>query len=173
MGEARAATIIHGAYAISNYVKNYPDVKLVDQPLPAFVAGKTPNYYEHEIAGYALSALLKPDDAKARDRGRLLQRPALARTGPRALANEYSGAILAKSVYADPRFKDTTFGPVRAKLPDQIISRMVLMTMAADPGAFGAHVTRVVNGELSVKAALQDMQQTVHRQEDEARRNMG
>ena len=62
---------------------------------------------------------------------------------------------------------------MRAKLPDQIISRMLLMTMAADPGAFGMHVTRVVNGELSVKAALADMQQTYTAKEDEARRNMG
>ncbi len=47
------------------------------------------------------------------------------------------------------------------------------MTLAAGPGAFGAHVTRVVNGGLSVKAALQDMQQTYTAREDEARRNMG
>jgi ABC-type glycerol-3-phosphate transport system substrate-binding protein len=172
VGEARAASIIHGAYALSNYVKNYPDVQLVDQPMPAFSAGKTPNFYEHEIAGYALSALLKPDDAKARI-GATFFKDLLSPDGARALANEYSGAILAKSVYADPGFKDTKFGPVRAKLPDQIISRMLLMTMAADPGAFGMHVTRVVNGELSVKAALQDMQQTYTAKEDEARRNMG
>lgn len=172
MGEARAATIVHGAYALSNYVKNYPDVRLVDQPMPAFAAGKTPNYYEHEIAGYALSALLKPDDPKAKI-GAAFFRDLLTPSGARALANEYSGAILSKNVYADPTFKDTTFGPVRAKLPEQIISKMVLMTMAAPPGDFGAHVTKVVNGELSIKAALQDMQQTYTTKEEEARRNMG
>ncbi len=172
MGEARAATIIHGAYALSNYVKNYPDVKLVDQPMPAFVNGKSPNYYEHEIAGYALSALLKPDDPKAKI-GAAFFRDLLTPEGARALASEYSGAILSKDVYSDPSFKDTPFGAARAKLPEQIISKMVLMTMAAQPGDFGAHVTKVVNGELSIKAALQDMQQTYTAKEEEARRNMG
>ncbi|HEX2325299.1 MAG TPA: extracellular solute-binding protein, partial [Chloroflexota bacterium] len=90
MGEARAAMIIHGAYAMSNYVKTYPDVKLADQPLPAFVAGKTPNYYEHQIAGYALSALLTPDSPKARI-GAAFYRDLLSPEGMRALANEYSG----------------------------------------------------------------------------------
>jgi hypothetical protein len=47
------------------------------------------------------------------------------------------------------------------------------MTMAANPEAFGAHLTRVINGELSVKAALSEMQQLYVQQEDEARRNMG
>jgi hypothetical protein len=50
---------------------------------------------------------------------------------------------------------------------------MVLMTMAAPPGDFGTHVTKVVNGELSIKAALQDMQQAYTAKEEEARRNMG
>jgi ABC-type glycerol-3-phosphate transport system substrate-binding protein len=172
MGEARAAMIIHGAYAMSNYVKTYPDVKLADQPMPAFVAGKAPNYYEHQIAGYALSALLKPDSPKAK-LGVAFYRDLLSPEGMRSLANEYSGAMLARSVYADPGFKDTTFGPIRAKLPEQIISKMVLMTMAANPEAFGAHLTRVINGELSVKAALSEMQQLYVQQEDEARRNMG
>jgi ABC-type glycerol-3-phosphate transport system substrate-binding protein len=171
MGEARSAMIITGAYSLSNYVKQYPDVKLVDQPMPAFVNGKTPNYYEHEVAGYALSALLKPDDPKAKI-GATFFKDLLSPEGARALANEYSGAILSKSVYADPSFKETTFGAVRAKLPEQIISKMVLMTMAADPGAVTAQVTRVVNGELSIKAALQDMQQTFTAKEEEARRNM-
>jgi hypothetical protein len=81
--------------------------------------------------------------------------------------------MLARSVYTDPGFKDTTFGPIRARLPEQIISKMVLMTMAANPEAFGAHLTRVINGELSVKAALSEMQQLYVQQEDEARRNMG
>lgn len=172
MGEGRSATIIHGAYALSNYVKNFPDVRLVDQPMPSFVTGKAPNYYEHEIAGYALSALLKPDDPKAKI-GAAFIRDLLTPEGARALATEYSGAILSKNVYADPSFKDTTFGATRAKLPEQIISKMVLMNMAAPPGDFGAHVTKVVNGELSIKAALQDMQQLYTANEETARRNMG
>jgi hypothetical protein len=81
--------------------------------------------------------------------------------------------MLARSVYTDPGFKDTAYGPIRGKLPEQIISKMVLMTMAANPEAFGAHLTRVVNGELSVKGALTEMQQLYTQQEDEARRNMG
>ena len=147
-------------------------MKLADQPLPAFVAGKAPTYYEHQIAGYALSALLAPDSPKARI-GAAFYRDLLSPEGMRALANEYSGAMLARSVYTDPGFKDTAYGPIRSKLPEQIISRMVLMTMAANPEAFGAHLTRVVNGELSVKGALTEMQQLYTQQEDEARRNMG
>ena len=126
--------MIPGAYALSGYLTSHKDMypKLVDQPLPAFVPGKTPNYYEHEYSGYALSALLKPDDMRARV-GAAFYKEMLSPDSLIARANEYSGAILAKAVYTDPRFKDTTFGPVRAKLPEQVISRMQFMTMAVRP----------------------------------------
>ena len=75
-----------------------------------------------------------------------------------AFANEYSGGILIKGLYADPRFRSTTFGAVRAALPEQIIGKSLTLSNAADPG-FATHVTRVINGELSIKAALADMQQ--------------
>ena len=68
LGEQRAAMVIQGAFAISGYLTSHKDTfpKLVDKPMPAIVPGKTPSYYEHEYSGYALSALLKPDDMKAR-----------------------------------------------------------------------------------------------------------
>lgn len=68
LGEQRAAVIIGGAFSLSGYATSPPDTyaNLVDQPLPAFVPGKTPSYYEHEYSGYALSALLPPEDPKAR-----------------------------------------------------------------------------------------------------------
>ena len=85
-------------------------------------------------------------------------------------ANDYSGAILIRGMYADPRFKSTTFGPVRATLPETTIARSLTMSNAADPG-FMPQVNKVLAGELSVKAALAEMQQTFTAAEDEAQRN--
>ncbi len=174
LGEQRAAMIIAGAFSLSSYATGYPDLfpKLADQPLPAFVPGKTPNYYEHEYSGYALSALLKPDDMKARV-GAAFYKELLSPDWLIARADEYSGAILAKAVYTDPRFRQTKFGEVRAKLPEQVISRLKFMTMAARPEEGQQFIDKVINGELSVKSALAEMQQYFQSKEDEARRAMG
>jgi ABC-type glycerol-3-phosphate transport system substrate-binding protein len=174
LGEQRAAMVIQGAFSISGYRTSHPDTfpKLVDQPMPAFVAGKVPNYYEHEYSGYAISPLLKGDDVKARI-GAAFYKEMLSTDHLIARANEYSGAILARAVYSDPRFKDTTFGAARAKLPEQVISRMTFMSMAVRPETFQEHINAVINGEKSVKSALAEAQQQFQVQEDEARRNMG
>jgi ABC-type glycerol-3-phosphate transport system substrate-binding protein len=171
MGEARSAMIIHGAYALSNYAKQYPDVPLQDQPMPGFVPGKTPNYYEHEIAGYALSALLKPDDAKAKI-GATFIKDLLSPEGARALANEYSGAILNYDVYTHPDFRKTKFAELRTDFVEKVIKRMFLPAPAASPGV-GAQWTKVLNGQLGIPAMLAELQQIHQTAEDEALRGRG
>lgn len=173
LGEQRAAMMINGAFSISGYATSHPDtyLRLMDQPMPPFVAGKTPSYYEHEYSGYAISALLKPDDMKAKI-GAAFYKEMLSPDGLIQRANEYSGAILAKGVYADPRFKDTKFGAIRAKLPDQVISKLKFMTMAVRPEEGQDFINKVINSQTSVKSALAEMQQQFQNKEDEARRNM-
>lgn len=173
LGEQRAAMLIQGAFSISGYATSHPDVfpKLVDRPMPAFVPGKAPNYYEHEYSGYALSPLLKPDDTKAKI-GAAFYKELLSPDWLIARADEYSGAILAKAVYSDPRFKDTKFGAARAKLPEQVISRMIFMTMAVRPEDGQQFINKVIAGQASVKSALAEMQQHFSVGEEEARRNM-
>jgi ABC-type glycerol-3-phosphate transport system substrate-binding protein len=173
LGEQRAAMHVSGAFSLSGYLTSHPEVypKLVDQPMPGFVPGKAPNYYEHEYSGYAITSLLKPDDVKARI-GAAFYKELLSPDWLIARANEYSGAILAKAVYADPRFKDTTFGAVRAKLPEQIISKLVFMTMAVRPEEAQAEINKVIAGQTGIKAALAELQQQFSVKEEEARRTM-
>ena len=172
LGEGHAAMSMTGPFALSGYVKCFPDVKLEDRPLPGFVPGKAPHYFEPELAGYSLSALLKPDEPKTRI-GAAFLRHLLAPDNAVLLANEYSGAILVRGVYEDPRFKDTTFGAARARLPEQIISKIVLIPTGANPYDFGTQINKVVAGELSIRAALAEAQQLFTTQEEEARRNRG
>jgi hypothetical protein len=58
---------------------------------------------------------------------------------------------------------------VRASLPDLIINKTLTLNNAADPG-FMPQVNKVINGELSIKAALADVQQ-VYAAEEEAQRS--
>ena len=173
LGEQRAAMIINGAFSLSGYLTSHPDTykKLVDMPMPAFTPGKTPSYYEHEYSGYAISTLVKPDDVKAKI-GAAFYKELLSVDALIGRANEYSGAILAKAVYTDPRFKDTTFGAVRAKLPEQIITKLKFMTMATRPEEGQEFITNVIQGKTSVKQALIEMQQQFQNKEDDAHRNM-
>jgi len=87
----------------------------------------------------------------------------------RAQANEYSGAILNYNVYSDPRFKQTKFAPVRQDFVDKVIKRTVIMNPAAAPGP-APQWTKVLNGELGIKAALAELQQVHQTAEDEALR---
>ncbi|MGH2370887.1 MAG: hypothetical protein ACRDI2_22140, partial [Chloroflexota bacterium] len=171
LGEGRTAAQIHGVYGLSSLASSHPDVQLADFPLPAFVAGKTPNYYEHTVSAYALSPLLRPDDMASKI-GAAFYRELLSPDGLIVRANEYSGAILVKGLYTDPRFKDTTFGPVRAKLPEQVISKMRFMTMAVRPEEAQTEINKVIAGETGIKAALAALQQQFSVGEEEARRNM-
>jgi multiple sugar transport system substrate-binding protein len=169
LGEARTASVLgQGAFAISSYVKSHPDTKLADLPLPSFAPGKAAHYYIPSVAGLSLSALVKPDDPAARI-GAAFYRHLYTMDSATAFANEYSGGILVKGLYADPRFRSTAFGAIRSGLPEQVISKSLTLSNAADPG-FATHVTRVVNGELSIKAALADMQQQYSAAESDLQR---
>lgn len=170
MGEGPAAlAAAQGAYAISTYANSHPNTGLADVPMPAFVAGKQPKYYVASVPGYSLSALLKPDDVKAKIGAALfrhLYTPASAIT----FANEYSGAIAIKGLYGDQKFRETRYGAVRATLDRDVIARTVMLSPAADPG-LGADLNKVIAGQLSVKAALSEMQQKYNTAEEEAQRN--
>jgi ABC-type glycerol-3-phosphate transport system substrate-binding protein len=170
MGEGRASTTLgQGSFAISSYVKSHPDTKLADMPLPGFVPGKAPKYYLPSIAGFSISKLVAPD-APAAKIGAAFYRHLYTLDSAIDFANDYSGAILIKGMYADPRFRSTTFGAVRASLPDQIINKTLTLNNAADPG-FMPQVNKVINGELSIKAALADVQQVYAAAEEEAQRS--
>ena len=174
LGEGHASMALHGAYALSGFAASHKDTKLADQPLPAFVASKQPTYYLPEISGFALSALRKPDDPQTKV-GAALYRELYSPEGAMALANEYTGAILLKGMYTDPRFKDTRFGAARAKFTEQVVSKTVMInSIAADATPLlTATFNKVLAGELSVKAALADLQQTVSVKEEEALRARG
>lgn len=172
LGEGHAAMHNTGAFAISQYRTSHPDTKLADVPMPGFVTGKPPNYFTGGVSGWSLSPLLKADDAKARI-GALLYRELATPDALVDRANEYSGALMARGVYTDPRFKQTRFAASRARFPEQVISKIKLMTMAADPGAVDGFVAKVVAGQLSIKASLAKMQQQFTAQEEERRRTMG
>lgn len=173
LGEARAAMSMTGPFTLSGLRKDFAELKFEDQPLPAFVSGKQSIYFEPELAGYSLSALLKPDDPKTR-LGVAFLRHLLAPDNALLLANEYSGCILIKGLYEDPRFKQTTFGDARAKMPEQWISRIVLLPSAgANSYDFQQYINKVVAGELSISAALADAQQAFNVKEEEARRSRG
>jgi ABC-type glycerol-3-phosphate transport system substrate-binding protein len=172
LGEGRAATMMGGAFRLSDYTLQYPDVKIADMPLPSFVPGKPRNYYMPEIAGFSLSPVLKPDEPKTKI-GAALLRALYSAEGALELADRYSGALFIKGVYADPRFKETKFGAARAYFPQEVIPRtVVIMDMGADPGIM-PQINKVLANELSVRAALGEMQQIHTAKEDEARRAMG
>jgi ABC-type glycerol-3-phosphate transport system substrate-binding protein len=173
LGEARAAMSMTGPFSLSGYRKNFPDVKLEDQPLPGFVPGRQPAYFEPELAGYSLSSLLTPNDPKT-TLGIAFLRHLLSPDNALLLANEYSGCILIKGLYEDPRFKQTTFADARARMPEQWINRIVLIPAAgANSYDFQQHINKVVAGELSISAALAEAQQAFNVKEEEARRNRG
>jgi len=169
LGEGRASMLMEGPYALSGYAASFPALELQDQPLPGFVQGKSPIYYEPELAGYSLSALLKPAEPKTQV-GAAFFRQLLSPEGVLTFANEYSGAILINGLYTDPRFKTTKFGAVRSWMPD-MISKLVLTPTAADPG-FSGQLTKVFAGQMSIQAALAEMQQLYSAAEDKAQQAM-
>ncbi len=171
IGEAQAAMKpAAGFYELSGYAKSYPHTELVDVPMPGFVPGKDPHYFQTAISGFALSALLKPGDERAKI-GAAFLRHLFSPSEVTALADQYSGAIFINGIYSDAGFKGTTFGPVRSFLSDKVIAHTLMMDMAVEPG-FGTQINNVIAGTQSIQAALAEMQQIYTGKEDEARKNM-
>jgi hypothetical protein len=153
-----------------------PDARLWDAPLPSFVAGKPPHYYVPGIAGLSLAASLKPDGTKAQV-GAALYRSVFSPEGSLVVANTYSGAILSRGLYEDPRFKDTRFGALRAGFAQQILSKTVMLNLVVadsttQPG-FAEAVVKALSGTLAPKAALAELQQLFTVKEEEAWRTLG
>lgn len=155
--------------AMAVFMEQHPQSKVTYVPTPAFVAGKQPKYYVASVPGYSLSALLKPEDVKAKI-GAALFRHLYTAASAITFANEYSGAIAIKGLYGDQKFRETRYGAGRATLDRDVIAKTVMLSPAADPG-FGADLNKVIAGQLSVKPALSEMQQKYNAAEEEAQRN--
>jgi ABC-type glycerol-3-phosphate transport system substrate-binding protein len=175
MGQGRAAAQLVGPYAISGLWQQFPEMAsvLLDQPLPSFVPGKQPSYYLTGFSGLTITAALKPDDPKAKIGAAYLKHTYSAENRLRTQANDYSGAILNDAVYADPRFKETKYGAIRGQeFVERVLKRTVILNPAASPGP-GPQWTKVLNGQVGIKAALAEMQQVHQQAEDEALRARG
>jgi hypothetical protein len=121
----------------------------------------------------SLTAALRPDDVKAKIGVAYMKLLFSEENRMRTQANDYSGAILNYKLYTDPKFKETKFGAIRGvEFVEKVIKRMVIMSPAASPGP-GPQWTKVLNGELSIKAALAEAQQVHQTAEDEALRSRG
>jgi hypothetical protein len=169
LAEGRDGILVEGPYALSGYAASYPKVEIKDQPMPGFVPKKDPIYYEPELAGYSLSALLKGQEMKIRIGAAFLDQ-LLSPNGVIGIADQYSGAILVNGLYSETRFQQTKFGAVRAWMP-QMISRLVLVNTGADPG-FDTQLNKVLAGQMSIQAALAEMQQIYSAKEEQAQRAM-
>jgi ABC-type glycerol-3-phosphate transport system substrate-binding protein len=172
MGQGLASAQIVGPYSISGLWVSNPDVKVLDQPMPAFVNGKQPNYYLVGFSGMALSSALKPDSPAARIGAAYYKFLYTPENRIKTQANEYSGAILNYDVYTRPDFKQTKFAEVRQDFVEKVIKRTVLPNPAASPGV-SAQWTKVLQGQLGIPAALAELQQVHQTAEDEARRARG
>jgi len=170
MGQGIASAQMVGPYSISGLWVSNPDVKILDQPMPAFVSGKQPNYYLVGFSGMALSSALKPDDVRAKIGAAYYKFVYTAENRIKTQANEYSGAILNYDVYAHSEFKNTKFAPVRQDFVEKVIKRTVLPNPAASPGV-AAQWTKILNGELGIPAALAEIQQVHQTAEDESLRS--
>ena len=175
MGQGRAAMQLVGPYSISGLWQQFPDLAnvLLDQPAPAFVSGKQPNYFLTGFSGLTITAALKPDDPKARIGAAYLKHTFSAENRLKTQANDYSGAILNYAVYADPKFKETKYGAIRGQdFVEKVIKRTVIINPAALPGP-APQWTKVLAGQLGIKAALAELQQIHQQAEDEAIRARG
>lgn len=175
VGQGRAAAQMVGPYSISGIWQSYPDMTnvVVDQPLPAFVAGKQPTYYLDGFSGFTITAALKPDDVKAKIGAAYLKFAFSAENRIKTQANDYSGAILNYQVYTDPAFKQTRYGAIRGTdFVEKVIKRTVIMSPAASPGV-GPQWTKILDGQLSIKSALAELQQLHQAAEDESLRSRG
>ena len=104
-----------GPYSISGLWQfTHMDGKIVDQPLPAFVNGKQPNYYLDGVLLHDPHGCPQAGQPQGQDRGAYYKLLFSAENRMQTQANDYSGAILNYEVYTQPEFKTTKFGAIAA-----------------------------------------------------------
>ena len=175
MGQGSAAMQITGPFGISSLWQQFPDTtnRVLDQPLPSFVPGKQPTYYVDGLNCMALTAALRPDDVKAKIGAAYMRLLFSDENRLKTQANDYSGAILNYKLYSHPKFKETRYGAIRGtEFVDKVLKRLVTLNPAAAPGPV-PQWNKVLNGQLSIKAALAELQQVHQTAEDEALRSRG
>jgi hypothetical protein len=129
--------------------------------------------YPQHMGGWGLSRRLVNDPSKLDASVDL----ALMIVGPDALLQAldfYSGVVMNKAVYADPRISDVKFGEISKQVAEKLwpIARFPKDRVAQHTPA-ATELDRAMRGEISIPEALANMDAYLQEQEDQARERIG
>lgn len=170
-GQGMISMCAQGAWSAASMTdaNKLPSDNIVTPPLAN--AKKNLLYPDH-IACWGLSKRLASDQAKlnaALDLGLLL-------TGPEGLVDtfqDYSGVCMTKAVYADPRINSVKYGPVSKRIAEGMwpIARYP-KTYVSNLGLMSDAMTRGLKKEITIDAALAEMEQVLQTEEDASRKRV-
>lgn len=167
------STQLDGAWTAGVQEAANPDLKCDVIPTPALTGAKNDVVYPEHIGVMTLSRRLAQDEQKLKPSAELLTSMVSA-DALLSLMETYSGSVMSKVLYADPRLDATKYGTVskriaeatwpRAKFPQDHVANQ---TPAVD------ELTRGLRKEISIKDALTNMDTYLNEQEAQARERIG
>jgi ABC-type glycerol-3-phosphate transport system substrate-binding protein len=170
-GQGKVAICAQGAWSAASVTdaNKVPSDNIVTPPL---VGAKNKTMYPDHIACWGLSRRLANDSSKlkaALDLGLLL-------TGPQGLIDtfqDYSGVCMSKEVYQDPRIDKVKYGPMSKRIAEGMWpNARYPKTYVANLGLMSDAMTRGLKKEITLDAALAEMEKVLQTEEDATRKKL-
>jgi ABC-type glycerol-3-phosphate transport system substrate-binding protein len=167
-GQGKVSMCAQGAWSAASMTdaNKLPSDNIVTPPL---ANAKNSTMYPDHIACWGVSRRLAKDEAKLKatlDLGMLL-------TGPEGLIEtfqDYSGVCMSKAVYDDPKIESVKYGPVSKRIAQGMWpNARYPKTYVANVGLMNDAMTRGLKKEITIEAALAEMEQVLQAEEDASR----
>ena len=173
MTQGLVATQLAGAWSMGYLQSTVKELGLDNVPTPPLTGAKANTVYPDHFAVISLSRRLAQDENKLKHAiniaKNMLQPDALI-----GITEVYTGSLLSKALYSDPRVQSTKYGPVSKRMAEAVWPRAKFpRDHVANQTPAGQELDRALRKEISVKEALANIDTYLNEQETQARQRLG
>jgi ABC-type glycerol-3-phosphate transport system substrate-binding protein len=166
------STQLEGAWTLGVIASSNPDMKLDSVVTPKLTGAKNATVYPDHTAVLTLSKRLTGDDQK-REASIGLAKALMSPDALISILDQYSGSLMSKALYDDPRVAKTKYGAVSKRIAEGVWpNARYPHDHVADQGPALTELQRALTKEISIKAALGNADTYLNEQESQARERL-
>jgi ABC-type glycerol-3-phosphate transport system substrate-binding protein len=166
------STQFDGAWTAAVQEAGQADLKCDVIPTPKITGAKQDVVYPEHMGVITVSKRLAKDERKLQPCIAIVQEM-LKPEGLLFLSQSYSGSLMSKQLYDDPRIMQTKYGPISKRAAEGTWPRARFpQDHVANQGPAQQELYRALRKELSIKEALTNMNTYLNEQESQARERL-
>jgi hypothetical protein len=166
------STQFDGAWTAGVQESGIPDLKCDVVPTPKLNGAKKDVVYPEHMGVITVSKRLSQDQQKLQP-GIAIAQEMLKPESLLAMTETYSGSLMSKELYDDPRIMKTKYGPISKRVAEGTWSRARFpQDHVANQGPAQEELYRALRKEITIKEALTNMNTYMNDQESQARERL-